>query len=55
MSKKTNPAEDHGPDKSPAHQTDEAKGSLKHEQVTDDTMRQKDLPRGSEKVTGDQS
>ena len=39
------------PDLRPEAQTDEDKGTIKHQQQTDATMAGKDLPRGSEKET----
>lgn len=50
MSRQSDPRKT-GPDKNPAHQTDEAKGPIKGRQVTDAQMRDKDLPRGSEPET----
>lgn len=50
MSRQSDPSKT-GPDKNPAHQTDEAKGPIKGRQVTDAQMRDKDLPRGSEPET----
>ncbi len=40
-----------GKDKNPARQTDESSGVIKGRQVTDATMPEKDLARGSEKET----
>lgn len=49
---KDNPAKTSGqPDMNPAHQTGEDKGVIRKPQVTDATMAEKDLPRGSEKET----
>ena len=51
MSKKTNPATEQATDKDPAHQTGEAHGSVKGEQVTDHNTKKKDMPTGTEHET----
>jgi hypothetical protein len=39
-------------DRNPARQTDENEGTIKRAQVTDATMRRKDMARGSEPAAG---
>ncbi|WP_156841011.1 hypothetical protein [Novosphingobium aquimarinum] len=55
MSEKINPAEQQPTDKNPAHQTSEAHGSVKGQQVTDHNTKKKDMPTGNEHETRGQT
>lgn len=52
MSQKTNPADAGKPDLRPEAQTDESHGSVKGQQVTDDTVKKVDVKSGAETSAG---